>query len=331
MSEVRGEANQPIASYYYDPMGRRLWKTLQPGAEGHSGGAGPETTYLAYSDEGYAAEFKLQGEPGAAPATGPIADSYSNVWIYAANGTWSTDPIARKTPEGWRYLQNDHLGAPQLTVSSAGTVSGQLRPAAFGSTREQGEPQALRFAGQINDRETGTHYNYFRDYEPQTGRYMESDPIGLEGGVNIYAYVGSSVLKITDSLGLAWDGTIECDGNDGFRPVINNASACLKPCVRRHEMVHVEDWKAWFPAACDGKNAGDSPDVRSTYPNRELGEDFAYKYNETECKASAESISCANEYGTPSYCDNGCSLEMDRYKKHHESERVYRNCSAFGY
>lgn len=41
----------------------------------------------------------------------------------------------------------------------------------------------LRFAGQYFDEETGLHYNYFRDYDPQTGRYVQSDPIGLNGGL----------------------------------------------------------------------------------------------------------------------------------------------------
>jgi hypothetical protein len=46
------------------------------------------------------------------------------------------------------------------------------------------------------------HYNYFRDYDPQTGRYAKSDPIGLQGGLNTYAYVKSNPLRYVDSLGL---------------------------------------------------------------------------------------------------------------------------------
>lgn len=60
----------------------------------------------------------------------------------------------------------------------------------------------LRFPGQYYDQETGLHYNYFRDYHPGIGRYVEPDPIGLDGGINLYAYVGSSPIRSSDRSGL---------------------------------------------------------------------------------------------------------------------------------
>jgi RHS repeat-associated protein len=61
----------------------------------------------------------------------------------------------------------------------------------------------LRYPGQYYDAESKTDYNVFRTYEPATGRYLQSDPIGLEGGISTYAYVNNSPLLYSDSSGLA--------------------------------------------------------------------------------------------------------------------------------
>ncbi len=60
----------------------------------------------------------------------------------------------------------------------------------------------LRYPGQYFDAETGTHYNYFRDYNPRVGRYSQSDPIGLSGGINHYGYAGGNGLRYRDPKGL---------------------------------------------------------------------------------------------------------------------------------
>jgi len=61
----------------------------------------------------------------------------------------------------------------------------------------------MRFPGQYFDKETNLAYNYFRDYEVWTGRYVQSDPIGLAGGLNTYGYASSSPLRRTDPTGEA--------------------------------------------------------------------------------------------------------------------------------
>jgi len=78
----------------------------------------------------------------------------------------------------------------------------------------------VRFPGQYYDQETGLFYNYFRDYEPGTGRYIEADPSGLNGGLNRYAYVGDSPLRWIDPRALAKcvysvsQHTLSCSPND---------------------------------------------------------------------------------------------------------------------
>jgi RHS repeat-associated protein len=62
----------------------------------------------------------------------------------------------------------------------------------------------FRFPGQYFDQETGLHYNYHRYYDPRSGRYLTPDPIGVNGGINLFSYVGNNPLKWFDPFGLDW-------------------------------------------------------------------------------------------------------------------------------
>jgi len=123
--------------------------------------------------------------------------------------TTTSAPVTITGVEPIYYIHPDHLNTPRLIADSTGTTVwrwDQGEP--FGNDVPNDNPSEggpfefnLRFPGQYIDRETNLAYNYFRDYDPALGRYVESDPIGLRGGLNMYAYVYNPLTRI-DPLGL---------------------------------------------------------------------------------------------------------------------------------
>ena len=101
------------------------------------------------------------------------------------------------------FVHNDHLGTPQVVTNQSQAVVWQGHQTPFGTVEETTATieQLARFPGQYFDEESGLSYNYFRDYDPTIGRYVQSDPIGLRGGINTYAYVGGNPLMYTDPTG----------------------------------------------------------------------------------------------------------------------------------
>ena len=110
------------------------------------------------------------------------------------------------------YVHTDHLGTPRLMTNEQGTTVWRNLPTTepFGNSPVEEDPDGdatlttlnPRFPGQYADRETNLNYNYFRDYDPGTGRYVQSDPIGLDGGINPYLYANANPLMYTDPEGL---------------------------------------------------------------------------------------------------------------------------------
>jgi RHS repeat-associated protein len=104
------------------------------------------------------------------------------------------------------YFHNDHLGTPQVLTDGNGSIAWKAVYTPFGeaviSIATVENP--FRFPGQYDDPETGLHYNYYRYYNPPIGRYITTDPIGLEGGINLYLYVQANPINRIDPLGLHW-------------------------------------------------------------------------------------------------------------------------------
>lgn len=102
------------------------------------------------------------------------------------------------------YLHSDHLGTPRVGTDATQQISWRNKTDAFGAAGGITGPAVVRLRqpGQVDLGLGGVSYNYYRDYLPGWGRYLESDPIGLDGGLNTYGYVGGNPLGAIDPLGL---------------------------------------------------------------------------------------------------------------------------------
>ena len=128
-------------------------------------------------------------------------------WIQEP-GTFT--PLAKIQGRKRYGIVSDHLGSPTLVTTEAGRIAWQAQLDVYGVPREEGaavRPEdktdnPWRFPGQYEDAETGLYYNRFRYYDPELGRYLSEDPIGLLGGEALFGYVHEP-LGWWDPLGLA--------------------------------------------------------------------------------------------------------------------------------
>jgi RHS repeat-associated protein len=110
------------------------------------------------------------------------------------------DNIDADPASGKRYhVHTDHLGCPELVLDDAGHTVWRARIDAYGAAHvDVGQQfhQPLRWPGHYYDAETGLHENRFRTYSPELGRYLQCDPIGTEGGLNLYAYTNNPLREV---------------------------------------------------------------------------------------------------------------------------------------
>jgi len=108
------------------------------------------------------------------------------------------------------YDYNDHLGTPQVITDNNKTLAWKADYDPFGKATVTTESVAnnIRFPDQYYDTETGLHYNWNRYYDPFSGRYITSDPIGLAGGINTYGYVSGNPMNWFDPDGAEQTRTV---------------------------------------------------------------------------------------------------------------------------
>ncbi|MCL2658737.1 MAG: DUF6531 domain-containing protein [Betaproteobacteria bacterium] len=175
--------------YVHNALGQRVLKT---DAQNPS----HDTAYL-YDEDG-----SLIAETG----TGANTSSTVHIYLPTASGPM---PIAAII-DGQKYaVHADHLNTPRRLTDDNGLQVWQWAYSAFGDEPTSmaaviGTPVTynLRYPGQYYDPESGLHDNYFRSYSPERGSYTQTDPIGLDGGWNRFAYVGGNPVSFIDPLGL---------------------------------------------------------------------------------------------------------------------------------
>ncbi|WP_341480460.1 RHS repeat-associated core domain-containing protein [Cognatiluteimonas telluris] len=204
LAEVRLGATVQ-ARYQYNALGERVCAAYNGNSCPSVTGVGGGYTQFVYDNSGhllgeYDAIGNLLAEHVWLGDT-PVAVLKPSAGAGAFGGQISGDVAAY-------FVEPDQLDTPRAIVNAGNSIVWRWESMPFGETTAIEDPNGLgnfsyrlRFPGQQFDGISQTHYNHLRDYDPTSGRYVESDPIGLEGGFNTYAYVDSDVLSDRDPEG----------------------------------------------------------------------------------------------------------------------------------
>ncbi|RBP75692.1 RHS repeat-associated core domain-containing protein [Marinobacter nauticus] len=174
------------ASYQYDAFNRRIGKTV-------AGNITENTEYLWFGSR-LVAEY----DSG--------ASTPAKRYRYTEN---SFAPVSYSEGNNDFAVHSDYLDTPKALTDTSGNVVWNTVLSPYGNTVENTDPDGdgqaiafnLRFPGQYHDRETGLYYNWNRTYDPESGRYLQSDPLGLYDGPNTYTYVYSNPVNYIDPTG----------------------------------------------------------------------------------------------------------------------------------
>ncbi|WP_426166024.1 RHS repeat-associated core domain-containing protein [Pseudoduganella sp. R-34] len=213
---VLGANAELIARYGYDSLNRRVWREQFRAKDLSRLPKAKRTLYL-YADEGLIAEAEQEIVLGGDGATTDV-NSPAIVSQYGPRpgSEFTTGALFMKTrgSDGnpiFAYFHHNGVGAPIQAFDKQSNLVWSADYDAFGRATITSPPPTadrvtiennLRLPGQIEDAETGLHYNWHRYYDPDLGRYITNDPAGLIGGQNRYTYVFGNPLNNIDPMGL---------------------------------------------------------------------------------------------------------------------------------
>ncbi len=235
------EAGKNIASYQYDPAGRRISKVVGDGVFGKS--------WYIYDAEGLVEELDQSGKTS--KSYGRFPDSY-----FGGGIVWQSERIA--DIDSYFYLNNDHLDRPIVGNDASGNFAWAALSESFGLSHINPGSSIdvkIQYPGQYWDDETETAYNTQRDYNPASGRYIQSDPLGLYDGVNTYLYAHGNALSNIDPTGefvpvaLYLKCVAECKVADAALAALQSEcdprtlGDCLKECINPLEWLKIPGFK----------------------------------------------------------------------------------------
>jgi RHS repeat-associated protein len=283
-----------VARFAYDPQGRRVEKVA----------SGLTTSYT------YAKGDILREVRGSATLR------------YVAAGT--DEPLADDDGTNISYFHADGLGSVAKATDSGGGVMLTRQYDAWGALQIGADQSGYSFTGREWDPEIGFYYYRARYYDPRSARFIAEDPLGVDGGLNLFAYVDNEPTTRSDPWGLApcsnvcgtakamgmdggdWGGVICCNGkkyacnwsdpnNEPGMEAYRGAPSIIEKCITEHERVHIPDTVA---CPCDGSMS--RPDFKKG------------RGGQSECAAHRATLACLIRNRKTCKTDP-CRASVDRF------------------